>query len=113
MDALGTPTIATGAMFVALIFLDLLRRDYELLPGHGFFGLISVFLMAILCQHGYSMTAWGLLLFPFVLLVIGWGIQATKPMSALPSVAATYASMSERSCSNCKQKSCGCRPKAY
>jgi hypothetical protein len=113
MDALGTPTIATAAMFVALIFLDLLRRDYELLPGHGFFGLISVFLMAVLCQHGYNMAAWGLLLFPFVILVIGWGIQATKPMSAIPAVAATYPTMSQSSCSKCRRTPCCCnRPKA-
>ena len=102
MDALGTPTITTAAMFVALIFLDLLRHDYELLPGHGFFGLISVFLMAVLCQYGYSMTAWGLLVFPFVVLVIGWGIQATQPMSANPAVAATYPTP-QRSCSKCKK----------
>ena len=91
MDALCTPTIATAALFVALIILDLLRRDYELLPGHGFFGLISVFLMAILCQRGYSMAAWGLLLFPFVILVIGLGIQANQPTSVVAT--ATYPSM--------------------
>ena len=106
MDALCTPTIATAALFVALIILDLLRRDYELLPGHGFFGLISVFLMAILCQRGYSMAAWGLLLFPFVILVIGLGIQATKPMSAI--AAATYPTMNGRPCSKCSRKPCRC-----
>jgi len=106
MDAIGTPTIATAAIFVALIILDLLRRDYELLPGHGFFGLISVFLMAILCQRGYNMAAWGLLLFPFVILVIGLGIQATKPMSANPVAAAMYPTATRHSCYNCRRNPC-------
>jgi hypothetical protein len=87
---LCTPTITTAALFVALIFLDLFRYDFHLLPGHGFFGLVSVFLMTILCQHGYGMAAWGLLMFPLVILILGWGFQASQPMSTNPELAAQY-----------------------
>lgn len=108
MEAICTPIIATAAVFVALIFLDLLRREFELLPGHGLFGIICVFLMTMLCQRGFNMVAWGLLLIPFVFLIIGWGIQATQPMSNNPVAATTYPTLTERTCSRCKNTHCRC-----
>ena len=108
MEAICTPIIATAAVFVALIFLDLLRREFELLPGHGLFGIICVFLMTMLCQRGFNMVAWGLLLIPFVFLIIGWGIQATQPMSNNSVAATTYPTLTERTCSRCKNTHCRC-----
>lgn len=78
MEALCTPAIATAAIFVALLFLDLFRREFHLLPAHSLFGFVSVLLMSVLCQNNANFVAWGLLAFPFVILVLGWGMMALK-----------------------------------
>lgn len=70
-----TPVIVTAALFIALIILDLLRHDYQLLPGHSFFGIFCVLAMGILTQNGYEYTAWGLFMIPFVILSIGWVLE--------------------------------------
>ena len=106
MDVLHTPTIVTAAIFVALIFLDLFRRDYDLLPGHGFFGLLCVMLMAVICQHSSDLIGWGLLAVPAVVLVIGWGIQVTRvstPVMPYPTISPAALEKSRR-CSNCKAR---------
>lgn len=78
VQTLCTPVIVTGALFTALIFLDLFRREYNLLPGHGIFGLFATLLMAVLCQKNATMTAWGLLAVPFLFLLVGWMVWAVK-----------------------------------
>jgi hypothetical protein len=87
MDALCTPTIATAALFVALLFLDLFRHDFELLPGHAFAGVLSTGLMAVLCQYGAGIAAWGLLLLPFIIVIFGWAFWAagSVPIKPYPS----------------------------
>ena len=103
MDALCTPTIATAAIFVSLLFLDLFRRDFELLPGHGFFGVVCVLLMAVLCQYGAEMAAWGFLVLPFVILIIGLGIQATESKNgAVPYPTHVNPSATQTSCQSCR-----------
>ena len=85
MDSLN-PAVVTGALFASLILLDLLRHDYELLPGHTFFGIFCVLSMSILVQYGYSNTGWGLLAIPFVILFIGLAMQSMRiaPLRAYP-----------------------------
>jgi uncharacterized membrane protein YgcG len=77
MDTLCTPTIITGALFVAIIFNDLLRHEFENLPGHSMLGVVSVLLMAGLCQRGAIMIAWGLLLLPLTAMFIILVVQIT------------------------------------
>jgi hypothetical protein len=110
MDALCTPTVATAAVFVSLIFLDLLRHDYELIQGHGVAGVICVFLMAILCQYGASFAAWGLLILPFVILIVGWVLVIRQPTKLNPAPSDTTYSptVSERSCRSCRKNPCNC-----
>jgi len=67
--------IVTAALFTALVILDLLRHDYQLLPGHTFFGILSALSMSILEQKNYTKVGWGLLLTPLVILLIGWGME--------------------------------------
>jgi len=108
MDALSTPTILTAAIFVALIFLDLFRRDFNLLPGHGFFGVLCVMLIAVVCQYGSNLLAWGLLAVPAVILIIGWGIQTTGvPSGAIPYPTMINPAAAEKSrrCHRCKDNS--------
>jgi hypothetical protein len=66
--------IVTAALFSALILLDLLRHEYQLLPAHTFFGIICVLAMSILEQKNHAIVGWGLLLTPLVILLIGWGM---------------------------------------
>jgi hypothetical protein len=66
--------IVTAALFAALVLLDLLRHDYELLPGHIFFGITCVLSMSVLEENNYANVGWGLLLTPLVILLIGWGM---------------------------------------
>lgn len=75
MAELCIPVVATGAIFVALLFLDMFRREFKYLPGHAIFGTISVLLMSIFCQKGAEFAAWVLLAVPFVALLVGWIIQ--------------------------------------
>jgi hypothetical protein len=84
MDALCTPTIITGALFIAVIFIDLLRHEFENLPGHSILGAISVLLMAGLCQRGMVLVAWGLLMVPVIALVIAISVQSRS--SSNPTV---------------------------
>lgn len=67
--------IITAALFSALFLLDLLRHDYQLLPGHGFFGILCIFAMSILEQNNYAYVGWGLILLPLIILLIGWGMM--------------------------------------
>jgi hypothetical protein len=76
MESLCTPTIITGALFVAAIFTDLLRHEFENLPGHSILGVISVLLMAGLCERGMVLVAWALLLIPFIALAISIAVQS-------------------------------------
>jgi hypothetical protein len=70
--------IVTAALFSALILVDLLRHDYELLPAHSFFGILSCFAMAILEQNNYSAVGWGILLTPLIILLIGWAMKLIR-----------------------------------
>ncbi len=65
------PAILTFAIFVALLILDLIRREFSLLLGHSLFGVVCVLLMNILCQNNATLAAWGLLALPFILLILG------------------------------------------
>lgn len=72
------PALATAALFLALVILDIFQQNTQLIPGHALFGVISTLLMAILCQKGAQMAAWGLFILPLVLLIIGWGIMVMR-----------------------------------
>lgn len=81
-----TPTIVTAALFVALIILDLLRHDYQLVAAHGFSGLFCVMAMAVLEKYNYTGVGWGLLMLPAVILVVGWGLQSVGHLKPYPTV---------------------------
>lgn len=108
MEFLCTPTIATAAIFTALMFLDVFRREYALLPSHGFFGILSILLVSVLCQNGASAAAWGLLSIPFIVLIIGWFLLTSQPEILQPVIP------SAEQCAMCRKRvsKCACRPKA-
>jgi hypothetical protein len=114
MDALCTPTIITGALFVVIISNDLLRHEFEDLPAHSTLGVISILLIAGLCQRGALLVAWGLLLLPLTVFLIIIAVQLSISMT--PSVGPTpapapapkpspsYGSADLPICSDCKKK---------
>jgi hypothetical protein len=119
MDAaqsLCTPAVVTAALFTALIFLDLFRREYHLLPGHGIFGIVATLLMAVLCQNNVTMAAWGLLAIPFVFLLIGWMVWAVKdqqtgvPYRIMPAPKRNPCESCRNSCDTCRCRRPRCEP---
>ena len=84
------PVITSAAMFVSILFLDLTRLDFELLPMHTLFGIISTLLVSVICSNGYSMVAWGLLMIPLVVILIGSAAESFDTPAAPPVAATTY-----------------------
>jgi hypothetical protein len=78
MESLCTPAVVTAALFTSLLFLDLFRREYKLLPGHAIFGILATLLMTVLCQKDANLVAWGLLALPFLFLLLGWMMWAIQ-----------------------------------
>ena len=76
MDGLCLPAVTTAALFIALLFLDMFRREFHLLPGHLIFGALSTALVSLICSSGSEFTAWVLLATPAILVGVGWGIMA-------------------------------------
>jgi hypothetical protein len=70
--AICTPTIATAAIFLAILALDLARMEFGLMGGHLILGLISTLLVSVVCQNVNTFAAWMLLLAPFALLLLSW-----------------------------------------
>lgn len=104
MDTLCTPAVATAALFVAILFLDLFRRDFGYLPAHAVFGVLAVTLMSILCRGGYATASWALFATPFVLLLLGWMLQGAAPKPAAPVASAAAPSAAAAT----SQKYCHC-----
>jgi hypothetical protein len=123
MESLCTPAVATAALFTSLLFLDLFRREYTLLPGHAIFGILATLLMAVLCQHNATLTAWGLFVLPFIFLLIGWMTWAIKqqeqpsmpPYPIRPKPARnpcrTCDEQKESTCNGCERPCPACRCK--
>lgn len=82
MEGLCLPGVVTAALFISLLFLDMFRREFHLLPGHLFFGVLSTALITFICSSGSEFTAWILLATPAVLVSVGWAIMALKPQGA-------------------------------
>jgi len=86
------PIITCAAMFVSLLFLDLVRLDFNLLPSHTLFGIVSTLLISVISSHKHPMLAWGLLTIPLFVILIGLSLQALDPVEATPVPASTYPS---------------------
>lgn len=68
----------SAAIFVSLIFLDLFRQEYKLIPVHALIGFFSVVLMAALCERNSYFLAWSLLLLPFLFMTMGFILRERK-----------------------------------
>lgn len=75
------PAIATAAVFVAVILLDLYTRDWRRIPGHALFGVFASLLMIFICQRASSGVAWILLFAPFLFVLLAWILRAYSNMT--------------------------------
>lgn len=69
------PAVATTALFIAVILLDLMNRQWRRVPGRALFGVFSVLLVLFICERGSEWMAWTLLAAPFVLIFLGYIFQ--------------------------------------
>jgi hypothetical protein len=104
MDFTCPPAITTAALFTAILFLDLFRADFQYMPGHAILGTVAYFLMAVLCSRGAALGAWILLGTPFLLLLFGWIVWATKWQSqAMKARAAEQVSTATSAAPYCRR----------
>lgn len=101
------PTFLTVAVFTAILIQDLLVANYKYMLGHFLFGCISVLLIMYLVDSGATLVAYGVLLLPFVLLLLGWSIDSVKKASGETAVLAPP-STPRTPCSCYRCRSCPC-----
>lgn len=78
------PVIISAAIFVSIVFLDLFRHEYKIIPVHAILGVFTVVLMSFLCETNRFLIAWVLLFIPFI--IIGLGIMIrSRNMLTIPS----------------------------
>jgi len=102
------PSIVTAALFIGLIFSDIMNKNTANVSAHAFFGLLCTGITVVLSQNGADLVAWGLLLLPLILLFISfvlivvkspWGkkpaasTSAAAAIAANPSIAAALATL--------------------
>ena len=99
------PAVATTALFIAVILLDLMSKEWRRIPGRALFGIFAVLLVQFICDKGDDWVAWTLLAFPFVLLFIGYifRVSYNDPSSSAESEPASDDS-------SCGCPCCGGRP---
>lgn len=78
------PALTTSALFTSLLILDLSKHESNRFLFHLVFGIIAVVLMVYLSQNDADYVAWGLLLFPLLLLSIGLIIGYSNPEPGIP-----------------------------
>ena len=105
------PAIATAALFLAVILLDLYMRDWRRAPGHALFGIFATLLMIFICQRGSESMAWTLLAAPFVLVLLAWVFRAYGEMKQYDNTPGQYPAAGGNEVSyGCPCPCCGSMP---
>jgi hypothetical protein len=108
------PTFITVAIFTAILIQDLAKADYKYMLGHFLFGVIAVLLMLYLTDSGATYVAYGVLVLPFVLLLVGWSIDSVKKVSGetvpapSPSLLPPPTPRAPCGCGRCRSCPCIC-----
>lgn len=93
------PTVATAALFTAVIVYDLYDRNWSRIPGHGLFGVFATLLMLFICQRTSDWVAWSILSIPIVFCLLASFMGSTEtPAKAVAKV--------DTSCCCCNSKPC-------
>ena len=93
------PTIATAALFTAVIVYDLYDRNWSRIPGHGLFGVFATLLMLFICQRTSEWVAWSILAIPIVFCLLASFMRSTE-------TAAKAVAKVDTSCSCCNYNPC-------
>lgn len=72
------PGMITIAIFIAIIIVDLIKKDYAFIPGHAIFGIVCSLLMYTLCSVNMGIVAWVLLVLPFFLIAFGYLVYSIR-----------------------------------
>ena len=72
------PVITSAAFFTALLVFDIQQRMASSLPGHLVLGVITTLGLLGLCQLGSVNTAWMLVIFPFIVIILAYMIKIVK-----------------------------------
>ena len=68
MDSFN-PVVFTTALFVAVFFMDLFKRNYKILPVHALTGFFCILVISTLVQLRFYGTAWLLIALPFIFII--------------------------------------------
>ena len=99
------PTVATAALFTAVIIYDLYDRNWSRIPGHGLFGVFATLLMLFICQRTSDWVAWSILAIPIVFcFAASFFTQTSAPVPA--SVPEATATLDTSSCCNSNPRGC-------
>ena len=64
--------VAVTALFVAIIFNDILQKQSSEISKHALFGLICILSIMLLWHNNLELVAWGLLIVPIVSLIFSF-----------------------------------------
>ena len=78
--------IVVTAIFVAIIFNDLVQDNSSEIPKHALFGLVCVLSMTLLWYNDLALVGWGLLVVPIIVLLISFiSLSLRTPSTLLKS----------------------------
>ena len=108
MDCL--PAYTGGAMFTALILLDLIQQQWTSIPGHILFGIFIVLLLIYICQSRGPQLAWILLSIPLVFVLLGWLLNTMKNQTVeKKATKETNVKLESCPCTCCFYSPCKCK----
>lgn len=108
MSLCPAATVA-GAIFTALIVLDIYNKNYKDIFFHIVTGILAVLGLFTMCSYTGDSGGWALLAIPFLVLIIGFYIQWAETQK--PSQPVQQQEQQDSCCDNCGQCPCGCQTK--
>jgi hypothetical protein len=108
------PVLVTVALFFTLACLDIISRNYKNFAQHTIFGAIATLMMLYLATHDAEFVAWGLLILPILILIIGVVVGSLPKSGAAPAPVAAPAAPAtpvDQPCYKCGAQECTCATK--
>ena len=102
------PGLVTIALFVSILLTDTILTNYSIIPFHLLVGVIAVLLMFFLSANQLDFVAWGLLILPVILLVIGVLVKSPTELPPPPPAPEPEPAPIKKKCPLCKKKGCVC-----
>lgn len=107
MSLCPAATVA-GAIFTALIVLDIYNKNYKDIFFHITTGIIAVVGLFAMCSFTGDMGGWALLAVPFLVLIIGFYIQWAEVQKPIQT---EVVKEEEPCCNACAECPCRCEKK--